>query len=60
VTALFDQELRPYGLNSKQFSLLVMILQRDLLAAQSWGRENHQIAPRSAQPAAADLARLGG
>jgi DNA-binding MarR family transcriptional regulator len=42
VTALYDQELRPHGLNSKQFSLLVMILQRGPLSRSELGRENHQ------------------
>jgi DNA-binding MarR family transcriptional regulator len=42
VTALYDQELRPHGLNSKQFSLLVMILQRGPLSRAELGRENHQ------------------
>ena len=42
VTALYDQELRPYGLNSPQFSLLVMILQHGPLSRSELGRANHQ------------------
>ena len=42
VTSIYDHELRPYGLVSPQFSLLVMILQRAPLSRAELGRENHQ------------------
>ena len=42
VTALYDQELRPYGVNSPQFTLLVLISQRGPVSRARLGRENHQ------------------
>lgn len=42
VTSLFDQELRPYGLSSSQFSLLVLIARMDGASRAEIGRTNHQ------------------
>jgi len=42
VTALYDQALRPYGVLSPQFSLLVMIALRSPISRSELGRENHQ------------------
>ncbi|RUL78874.1 MarR family winged helix-turn-helix transcriptional regulator [Dyella choica] len=42
VTSLFDQELRPYGLSSSQFSLLVLIARMDGASRAEIGRANHQ------------------
>ncbi|WP_445143333.1 MarR family winged helix-turn-helix transcriptional regulator [Dyella sp. Tek66A03] len=42
VTKLFDQELRPFGLSSSQFSLLVLIARLDGASRADIGRANHQ------------------
>jgi len=42
ITSLYDQELRPYGLSSSQFSLLVLIAGRDGASRAEIGRANHQ------------------
>lgn len=42
ITSLFDQELRPYGLSSSQFSLLVLIARMDGASRAEIGRANHQ------------------
>jgi DNA-binding MarR family transcriptional regulator len=42
VTSLFDQELRPFGLSSSQFSLLVMIAKMEGASRAEIGRANHQ------------------
>lgn len=42
VTSLFDQELRPYGLSSSQFSLLVLVARMDGASRAEIGRANHQ------------------
>jgi DNA-binding MarR family transcriptional regulator len=42
ITNLFDQELRPYGLSSSQFSLLVLIAGMDGASRAEIGRANHQ------------------
>ncbi|MGE8068384.1 MarR family winged helix-turn-helix transcriptional regulator [Pseudomonas sp. NPDC089569] len=42
ITNLFDQELRPFGLSSSQFSLLVLIARMDGASRAEIGRENHQ------------------
>lgn len=42
VTNLFDQELRPFGLNASQFSLLVLIARMDGASRAELGRANHQ------------------
>jgi DNA-binding MarR family transcriptional regulator len=42
VTSIFDQELRPFGLSSSQFSLLVLIARMDGASRAEIGRANHQ------------------
>ncbi|WP_460710551.1 MarR family winged helix-turn-helix transcriptional regulator [Lysobacter terrae] len=42
ITNLFDQELRPHGLSSSQFSLLVLIARMDGASRAEIGRANHQ------------------
>ena len=42
VTSLFDQELRPHGLSSSQFSLLVLIARMNGASRAEIGRANHQ------------------
>lgn len=42
VTKLFDQELRPFGVSSSQFSLLVLIADMDGASRAEIGRANHQ------------------
>jgi DNA-binding MarR family transcriptional regulator len=42
VTAIYDQQLRPFGINSPQFSLLVMISRLQSASRSEMGRENHQ------------------
>ncbi|MHA6203471.1 MarR family winged helix-turn-helix transcriptional regulator [Dyella soli] len=42
VTNIFDQELRPFGLSSSQFSLLVLIAGMDGASRAEIGRANHQ------------------
>lgn len=42
ITSLFDQELRPYGLSSSQFSLLVLIARMGGASRAEIGRANHQ------------------
>ena len=42
ITNLFDQELRPYGLSSSQFSLLVLIARMGGASRAEIGRANHQ------------------
>ncbi|WP_445143329.1 MarR family winged helix-turn-helix transcriptional regulator [Dyella sp. Tek66A03] len=42
VTNLYDQELRPFGLSSSQFSLLVLIARMDGASRAEIGRANHQ------------------
>lgn len=42
VTAIYDQELRPLGINSPQFSLLVLISAFGPLSRADLGRRNHQ------------------
>jgi len=42
VTNLFDQELRPYGLSSSQFSLLVLIARMEGGSRAEIARANHQ------------------
>ena len=42
VTSLFDQALRPYGLSSSQFSLLVLIARMNGASRAEIGRANHQ------------------
>lgn len=42
ITNIYDQELRPYGLSSSQFSLLVLIAGMDGASRAEIGRANHQ------------------
>lgn len=42
VTSIYDQELRPFGINSPQFSLLVMISRLKSATRAEMGRANHQ------------------
>jgi DNA-binding MarR family transcriptional regulator len=42
VTNIYDQELRPFGLNSHQFSLLVVIFRIGPASRAEIGRFNHQ------------------
>ena len=42
ITSLFDQELRPHGLSSSQFSLLVLIARMNGASRAEIGRANHQ------------------
>lgn len=42
VTNIFDQELRPFGVSSSQFSLLVLIARLDGASRAELGRANHQ------------------
>jgi DNA-binding MarR family transcriptional regulator len=42
VTSLFDQALRPHGLSSSQFSLLVLIARMNGASRAEIGRANHQ------------------
>lgn len=42
VTAIYDNELRPYGLNSPQMSLLVLISRLDGATRAELGRANNQ------------------
>ncbi len=42
LTAIYDQELRPFGINSPQFTLLVLILALGPLSRSDLGRRNHQ------------------
>jgi len=42
VTSLFDQALRPHGLSSSQFSLLVLIVRMNGASRAEIGRANHQ------------------
>jgi DNA-binding MarR family transcriptional regulator len=42
LTATYDHELRPYGINSPQFSLLVLIEELGPISRSDLGRRNHQ------------------
>jgi DNA-binding MarR family transcriptional regulator len=42
LTAIYDQELRPFGLSSPQFSLLVLITELGPVSRSDLGRRNHQ------------------
>ena len=41
LTALYDEELRPFGLNSPQFTLLVLVMELGPLSRSDLGRRNH-------------------
>lgn len=42
LTGIYDQELRPFGINSPQFTLLVMISRLGPVSRAEIGRHNHQ------------------
>ena len=42
LTALYDQELRPFGINAPQFSLLVLIAELGPISRSDLGKRNHQ------------------
>jgi DNA-binding MarR family transcriptional regulator len=42
ITGIYDQELRPFGINSPQFSLLVVIFRLGPASRAEIGRANHQ------------------
>lgn len=42
ITAIYDQELRPFGINSPQFSLLVVISRLGAASRAEIGRANYQ------------------
>ena len=42
LTSIYDQELRPFGVNSPQFSLLVVISRLGPVSRAEIGRQNHQ------------------
>lgn len=41
LTALYDEELRPFGIASSQFSLLVLVMEFGPLSRSDLGRRNH-------------------
>ena len=42
LTAIYDQELRPFGINAPQFTLLVLITELGPASRSDLGRRNHQ------------------
>ncbi|WP_245254270.1 MarR family winged helix-turn-helix transcriptional regulator [Paraburkholderia sp. LEh10] len=42
LTAIYDEELRPFGINAPQFSLLVLIMELGPLSRADLGRKNHR------------------
>lgn len=42
ITAIYDEALRPFGVNAPQFSLLVLIAKLDGASRAEIGRANHQ------------------
>ncbi len=42
VTAIYDEALRPHGVNAPQFSLLVLVAKLNGASRAEIGRENHQ------------------
>ena len=42
LTAVYDQEMRPFGINSTQFSMLALILEFGPISRSELGRRNHQ------------------
>jgi DNA-binding MarR family transcriptional regulator len=42
LTGIYDQELRPFGINSPQFTLLVVISRLGPVSRAEIGRKNHQ------------------
>lgn len=41
VTAIYDEAMRPFGINSSQFTLLVLITELGPLSRSDLGRRNH-------------------
>ncbi|MGF6722215.1 DNA-binding MarR family transcriptional regulator [Paraburkholderia sp. GAS41] len=41
VTAIYDEAMRPFGINSSQFTLLVLIMELGPLSRSDLGRRNH-------------------
>lgn len=41
LTAIYDEALRPFGVNAPQFSLLVLIVEHGPLSRSDLGRKNH-------------------
>lgn len=41
LTAIYDDALRPFGINAPQFSLLVLIAEHEPLSRSDLGRKNH-------------------
>jgi DNA-binding MarR family transcriptional regulator len=41
LTAIYDEELRPFGINSPQFTLLVLVMELGPLSRSDLGRRNH-------------------
>src|SRR5260370_16271209 len=42
LTAIYDEALRPFGINASQFSLLVLIVEFGPISRADLGRKNHQ------------------
>ncbi|MEM5389154.1 MarR family transcriptional regulator [Paraburkholderia phymatum] len=42
LTTIYDDALRPFGVNAPQFSLLVLIMELGPLSRSALGRRNHQ------------------
>jgi DNA-binding MarR family transcriptional regulator len=42
LTGIYDQRLRPFGINSPQFTLLIMIARLGPVSRAEVGRQNHQ------------------
>ena len=42
LTAVYDQELRPFGINAPQFTLLVLIAEYGPISRSDLGKKNHQ------------------
>lgn len=41
LTAIYDEQLRPFGINASQFTLLVLIVEFGPLSRADLGRKNH-------------------
>lgn len=41
LTAIYDQELRPFGINAPQFTLLVLVMELGPISRADLGRRNH-------------------
>ena len=42
ITSIYDQQLRPFGINAPQFSLLVVVARLGEASRAEIGRQNHQ------------------